>query len=193
LKEEKNYDYLIRGHGACGDGFYPHLKEVIGESFQGKRILDLGSNAGIISIRAVKEGASADCIEALGLYHRQFDFLCSYFGLSGSDSISLHKIYVEQIDQLPLLEYDIVLALAIMYHVGKLTVPGRAHKKMRKARQSVVKLICEKVKPNGMVIVRNRQMHDTEWDHEEFEKYDFYPTTVYTKSRIVTKYEKVSY
>jgi 2-polyprenyl-3-methyl-5-hydroxy-6-metoxy-1,4-benzoquinol methylase len=113
---------LIKGHGGCGDPAWPFIKEFL-EPIEGKRILDLGANAGIHAIRAAQAGAKeVVCIEAQDQYKDQFDFIYDYFCQKDGKRYNIRFIqgYVEDIPKLDLGYFDSVLAISILYHLGKL-------------------------------------------------------------------------
>jgi tRNA (mo5U34)-methyltransferase len=51
-------NFKIRGCRFCGDPAWPHIKQFLPDDLTGKRILDLGCNAGIYCIRAAFMGAN---------------------------------------------------------------------------------------------------------------------------------------
>jgi SAM-dependent methyltransferase len=187
---------MIRGHGGCGDLAYPYLIDVlIKNSIKGSRILDIGSNAGIHAIRLCQAGAKeVVCVEPVELYHKQFEFVLDYIQKKNNEvyNIVLIKDYAESLHndgvRLALGKFDIVIASAILYHIGKLTVRGRAKKEVERKRREVVEFICEL--SNGDIIVRERTEDNVKLDDEEFAKYGFYCAKRMKKSRIISCYIK---
>jgi len=182
-------DLLIKGHGGCGDPALPHVYSVLTKEIKGARILDLGSNAGIHAIRFAQKGAKQIvCIEALEMYHKQFSFVRGYIDRQLELPIKYVKGYVEEISDLVSGKFDIILALAILYHIGKMTVPGRRKEGIKKEREKVVKSLCEL--SCGNIVVRERKEEDMLLDDEEFAKYNFYCVNRTKKSRIISCYMK---
>jgi cyclopropane fatty-acyl-phospholipid synthase-like methyltransferase len=111
---------LIKGHGGCGDPAWPYIEELLKP--KGKRILDLGSNAGIHAIRACQAGAKeVVCFEALDEYKKQHDFIYDYFCKKDGKEypITFVKGFLERLGEFDLGYFDTVLAISILYHLGK--------------------------------------------------------------------------
>ena len=184
-------DLLIKGHGGCGDPVFKYILEVIDGNIENKRVLDLGANAGIHSLRAILFGAKeVVAIEALDLYHKQYAFIKKYFMKKYNKTFPIEflKGYIEKINNLVEGKFDIILALAIMYHIGKLTVKGRERKELKKERENAVKNICNLC--CGKIVIRERKWEDVEIDDNEFIKYGFVCNKRIDKSRIISCYEK---
>lgn len=114
-------DLMIKGHGGCGDPAWPFIREFLPD-LEGKRILDLGSNAGIHAIRACQAGAKeVVCFEALDEYKEQHDFIYDYFCKKDGKEypITFVKGFVERLGEFDLGYFDTVLAISILYHLGK--------------------------------------------------------------------------
>lgn len=113
-------DLQIKGHGGCGDPAWPFIEELLEP--EGKRILDLGSNAGIHAIRACQAGAKeVVCFEALDEYKEQHDFIYKHFCEKDGKEypITFVKGFVERLGEFDLGYFDTVLAISILYHLGK--------------------------------------------------------------------------
>jgi 2-polyprenyl-3-methyl-5-hydroxy-6-metoxy-1,4-benzoquinol methylase len=124
-------DLQIKGHGGCGDPAWPFIREYLPD-MEGMRILDVGSNAGIHAIRACQAGArEVVCIDALGQYEEQFDFVYKHFCEKDGvkHPITYKKMLAEDLwkyeDKLGY--FDVVFAISILYHLGKITRKRKAY------------------------------------------------------------------
>ena len=177
---------LIRGHGGCGDPAWPYIEELLQP--KGKRILDLGSNAGIHAIRACQAGAKeVVCIEVQDEHLEQAKFVQDYFEeREGKLPIVRIKAYVEDIPKLNLGYFDSVLALSILYHIGKLkNIEGRG---ILGQRLDVIRMICSLT---DHVIVRTRNEKHAHIDQGFFRMEQFRLAEKHERSRIFTVFERV--
>jgi tRNA (mo5U34)-methyltransferase len=97
--------------------FFDPLVAVCGGSLRGRRVLDLGSNAGYWSLCAIEAGADF----VLGIDGRQMhiDQAQLVFDAKGVDRdryrFELGNIFEHQLHE----QFDIVLCLGLMYHIAK--------------------------------------------------------------------------
>ncbi|MBE9143976.1 DUF1698 domain-containing protein [Planktothrix mougeotii LEGE 06226] len=85
----------------------PYLPEI-----QGKKVLELGSNASALSLEFIKRGAKVTAVEINPKYVAQANFVKQYFGLENLTIISEDVYNIHNLGQ-----FDIVLCLGILYHV----------------------------------------------------------------------------
>jgi tRNA (mo5U34)-methyltransferase len=97
-------------------GFDP-LVQVAGGSLEGKRVLDLGSNAGHWSLAAIEAGA--DFVMGIDGRQMHIDQAELVFEVKGIDrsryQFELGNIFEYEFDQ----SFDVVLCLGLMYHIAK--------------------------------------------------------------------------
>lgn len=98
--------------------FFDPLVELCGGTLTGKRVLDLGCNAGFWSLAAIDAGADA----VVGIDGRQMhvDQAKLVFRVKGVDRsryrFEVGDLFRTEIDDAP---FDIVLCLGLLYHVSK--------------------------------------------------------------------------
>jgi SAM-dependent methyltransferase len=109
-------DYVNR-HRQRRRTFFDPLVAVCGGSLRGRRVLDLGSNAGYWSLCAIEAGAEF----VLGIDGRQMhlDQAQLVFEAKGVDPsryrFELGNIFEHELHE----QFDIVLCLGLMYHIAK--------------------------------------------------------------------------
>lgn len=181
---------LIRGHGGCGDPAWPHIKVLLKP--KGKRILDLGSNAGIHAIRACQAGAKeVVCVEAQDEHLEQAQFIQDYFEeREGKLPIVRIKDFVENIGKLKLGYFDTVMAISILYHIGKLNPSPKVPKGEGKRVPTMLALIKQITEMTDHVIVRVRKQPYAVTYQKLFEDNDFRLTTKHERSRIFMEFKR---
>lgn len=101
--------------------FFEPLVQLFGGSLEGKRVLDLGCNAGFWSLNA----ARADCDYVLGVDGRQMhvDQANFVFEVEGVDKVRYDFVRGDlfEMDLHEFGRFDIVFCLGLMYHVSKHT------------------------------------------------------------------------
>jgi tRNA (mo5U34)-methyltransferase len=124
-----HYDFDLRGHRTCpasvdkANQRVVHFMEPVirhfGGSLKGKRVLDLGCNAGFFSLKAIEAG----CDFVLGIDGRQMhvDQANLVFDVNEIDPNRYQFVYDNILDfdygdEAP---FDIVLCLGVLYHVNK--------------------------------------------------------------------------
>jgi SAM-dependent methyltransferase len=112
-------DFRSNGHQQRMRYFFGPLIELCGGSLEGKRVLDLGCNAGFWSLVAVESG----CDFVLGIDGRQMhidqaDFVFEVKGVDkGRYEFVMGNVY--DLDFRDFGNFDIVLCLGLLYHVSK--------------------------------------------------------------------------
>jgi SAM-dependent methyltransferase len=99
--------------------FFDPLVTLLGESLAGKRVLDLGCNAGFWSLHAIESG----CDFVLGIDGREMhiDQASLVFDVKGvpKDRYRFVQANIFETDFAALGKFDVVLCLGLLYHVGK--------------------------------------------------------------------------
>jgi hypothetical protein len=82
-----------------------------------KIVLDIGTNAGLYAVQAIKEGAKhVYAVEALKPFQKQAEFVINYFGVD--DRVTLIKNYAEDVNWRDFNRVDIIFAFNTLYWVG---------------------------------------------------------------------------
>jgi SAM-dependent methyltransferase len=108
----------VNRHAQRREYFFAPLVRLCGGSLQGRRVLDLGCNAGFWSLAAIEAGADF----VLGLDGRQMhvDQARLVFEAKGVDPsryrFELADVFAAELDEPP---FDVVLCLGLLYHVSK--------------------------------------------------------------------------
>lgn len=110
---------VINRHEQRKDYYFRPLVDLCGGSLAGKRVLDLGCNAGFWSLRSVESG----CDYVLGIDGRQMhiDQAEFVFDVKGVDK-ARYDFWCGNVFDLLTKDpgkFDIVLFLGLMYHIGK--------------------------------------------------------------------------
>lgn len=109
--------YNVIRHPLRREHIFPKLLEMYGGSFSGKRILDLGCNAGWWSIEAIKKGADFVLgIDARDMHIEQARFVASVYGIKNAE---FKKMNVFDVSLDTVGEFDICFCLGLLYHVNK--------------------------------------------------------------------------
>jgi len=109
----------VHRHAQRKKHFFDPLVALLGGSLEGKRVLDLGCNAGFWSLHAIEAG----CDFVLGIDGRQMhvDQANFVFETKGIDPrryrFERHNLF--DLDFSGLGRFDIVLCLGLLYHVNK--------------------------------------------------------------------------
>ncbi len=110
---------VINRHQQRKRYFFDPLVKFLGGSLAGKRVLDLGCNAGFWSLHAVLQG----CAQVVGIDGRQMhiDQANFVFEVNEIDKTrySFHTGNLFTMDIQSFGEFDIVFCLGLMYHVSK--------------------------------------------------------------------------
>ena len=108
----------VNRHAQRRSYFFSPLVRLAGGSLAGKRVLDLGCNAGYWSLAAIEEGADF----VLGIDGRQMhiDQANLVFSVKGVEA-TRYRFELSDIFELKLAEdpFDIVLCLGLLYHVSR--------------------------------------------------------------------------
>jgi 2-polyprenyl-3-methyl-5-hydroxy-6-metoxy-1,4-benzoquinol methylase len=104
-----------------GEYAWSYIKQLLPESLKGKRVLDLGCNAGLFCVRCAQMGADEVVgIDADPVHLRQNEFLREYFD---TPNVRIINDNLENIPNMNLGKFDIVLAIAVLYWVGRFGKP----------------------------------------------------------------------
>jgi len=113
-------DLSTPGATNCGDPLWPSIRKLLPKYLKRKRILDLGSNAGIYCVRAALEGAEVVGVESLESWMKQAQFVKDYFEKKHERKLNITYVQnrIEEAYK-DLGKFDAVLATAFLYHVSK--------------------------------------------------------------------------
>ena len=160
------------------DLIWGRINSFISKNIKGKKILDLGCNAGYYSIMAAKNGASVVAIESLEKAYNQFKFLKDYYEKLWNTKLDITFIQkdISDIDFKSLGKFDYIFALSVLYHVGN----HKFGKGTKEALQEQSRIISILSKMSDTFIVRarkrkrtNSEFYDAKHYNKVFGKYGF--------------------
>lgn len=101
-------------------GDFPALKwreiaDYLPADLSGKRVLDIGCNAGFYSFALARRGAEVLGIDREPLYLRQAEWAARQFGLAGR--VRFERRQVHEFARGPRQRFDIILFLGVFYHL----------------------------------------------------------------------------
>lgn len=109
----------INRHQQRKNYFFDPMVELLGGSLEGKRVLDLGCNAGFWSLQAVEAG----CDYVLGVDGRQSNIDQANFVFEAKEIEDDRYDFIADdlfgVDLESFGEFDVVLCLGLMYHISK--------------------------------------------------------------------------
>lgn len=109
----------VRRHNQRKRHFFDPLVELFGGNLEGKRVLDIGCNAGFWSLHAIEAG----CDFVLGVDGRQMhvDQANLVFETKRVDASRYRflRSNIFDLDLVPFGQFDIVLCLGFLYHINK--------------------------------------------------------------------------
>jgi SAM-dependent methyltransferase len=156
----------INRHGQRVKYFFDPLVSLLGGSLAGKRILDLGCNAGFWSLLAIQHG----CARVVGIDGRQMHVDQANFVFSvheiPADRFAFIQANVFDIDFKSLGSFDIVFCLGLLYHVSK---PMELIEKIASASSDILVIDTRVAKGKGSFIeIRHEDTSDPRhaYDHQ---------------------------
>jgi SAM-dependent methyltransferase len=156
-----------------GECAWSYIKQLLPESLEGKRVLDLGSNAGLFCIRTAQMGAEESIgIEREPKHLRQCDFLKQYFD---TPNVKFINSDLENLSAINLGKFDIVLAIAVLYWVGRGSGTAKGHHYDKVYRDKEIKFIQHVTTLSDEFIVRARgsQYNNSEYYSKLFDRCGF--------------------
>ena len=99
--------------------FFEPLVELCGGTLEGKRVLDLGCNAGWWSLKAIEAGADYVLgVDGRRMHVEQSEFVFGVKGVDG-DRHDFVQANLFDLDFRRYGEFDVVLCLGLLYHISK--------------------------------------------------------------------------
>jgi cyclopropane fatty-acyl-phospholipid synthase-like methyltransferase len=158
-----------------GEYAWNHIVKFLPEEMGGMRVLDLGSNAGLFSVRCAQRGAS----EVIGIekekkHFKQSKFLIDYFSQEKELPVRIINSPLESIGSLNLGKFDLVLAISVLYWVGR----KRGDKYSKENRNRELKFIDTLCQMTDRVLVRcrNKKYNNESYYKEVFKNRGFVHT-----------------
>ncbi len=137
-----------------GEYAWNYIKQLLPDSLEGKRVLDLGSNAGLFCVRTAQMGAKEVVgIEREQKHLRQCAFLKEYFN---TNNVRFVTGNLEDVKGMNLGKFDIILAIAVLYWVGRSGGVGKGHHYDKVYRDREIKFINHITTLSDYFIVRAR-------------------------------------
>jgi SAM-dependent methyltransferase len=166
------------GHSKwSGDFSWNYISQIIKDSnfsLENKRVLDLGSNAGLFVIRAAQAGAKEVIgVESDGRHILQSKFIHSFF--SEQDGKNYNVFFrqgtCEKTVNEKLGHFDLTLAISVLYHVGLKGTKYYTDKHLSQ-QENFIKRLCG-MTDNVVVRTRNKPYNDGDYYSKTFAKFDF--------------------
>lgn len=114
---------VSKGCDWCGDPAWENIKKLLPDDLTGKRVLDIGCNAGIISVRTAQLGAKVIGIDWSGWrpdwdFQEQRAFVKEVFKdkAQGVLDVTFEQCRMEDYLRKPVGRFDYVLAIASIYY-----------------------------------------------------------------------------
>lgn len=123
-----------------GEYAWQYIKPLLPD-LEGKRVLDLGSNAGLFSVRCAQMGAKEVIgIEKSAKHLKQCKFVKEYFNVANVRFINAN---LESLYTMGIGKFDVILAIAVLYWVGRVGKVGKTHydKKYRDIEFNFIKYV----------------------------------------------------
>ena len=160
-----------------GEYAWKYIKQLLPKSLEGKRVLDLGSNAGLFCIRAAQMGAK----EVIGVerepkHLKQCAFLKSYFDV---DNVKFVNTNLENLPTMDIGKFDVILAIAVLYWVGRAGATKHTHynEVYRLKEIEFIKHVTT-LADSFIVRVRGKQYNNSDYYSEIFSSCGFEMTRV---------------
>jgi SAM-dependent methyltransferase len=140
-----------------GEYFWPQIKKFLSADLEGKRILDLGCNAGYYCMSS----AFLNCKEVIGIesdnrFFKQAEFIKSYYENKLNkkfDNVKYIHSDISFVNFDELGKFDYILAIAVLYHIGKHQF-GKYTPKTMEEQTRIIQILCN-ITDN--IIVRSRR------------------------------------
>lgn len=173
-----------------GELAWGYIKPFLPASLDGMRILDLGSNAGLFSVRCAQMGAREVIgIENYPLHLRQCEFVKEYFK---TDNVSFIKASLENLPKMDIGKFDVILAIAVLYWVGRHDASLEHYCEDNRKRE--IEFIKHLATLSDCIIVRgrNKEFNNDVYYNGVFGDLGFGNTTVHESEseRVMMKYER---
>lgn len=136
-----------------GEHIWPFIRDCLPENLSGMLVMDIGANACYYSCMLALEGVNVISIEPNPLYYKQAQFLKKYYEEKHQKELSV-TILKKSISDIDLSEYkfDFVLALSILYFVGR----QFGEKYSDAALKEMKRVVKELTQTTNKVVVRTR-------------------------------------
>ena len=179
-----NFDGIIsRKSKISGIPLWKTIKsKYLPENMDGMRILDLGCNAGFISIQSAMLGAEVIGVERHDPYFKQAKFTKTFFEEKSKTPLNV-KFIQSDISDVNLEEmgrFDMIYALAILYHIGKHKFGKYTDESLNEQKAVMEKLT--NMTDQILVRTRNAKFNSVKYYGDIFNKFNFKATNVIVES-----------
>jgi cyclopropane fatty-acyl-phospholipid synthase-like methyltransferase len=148
-------------------------KQYLPDSMNGMRVLDLGCNAGYFSVQSAILGADVIGVEGSSKFFKQAEFTKKFFEerYKQSFKIKFLKTDISDLDFNSLGYFDYILAISILYHIGKFKF-GKNTKEALFEQEIVIQKLTNMT--NKIIVrTRNTKYNSVEYYNKIFEKFNF--------------------
>ena len=137
-----------------GAPIWPDIRSLMQDDLYGARILDIGSNAAYYSMMLVLEGVDVVMVESSPLYFKQGKWTKHYYEEKYNKklSVSMYNKSISKMDISELGYFDYILALSVIYFIGK-EFGGTYSDGAMREQSRVISELC---KITDRIIIRTR-------------------------------------
>lgn len=173
-----------------GELAWKYIESFLPNSLDGMRILDLGSNAGLFSVRCGQMGAREVIgIENNSLHLKQCKFIKEYFE---TDNVSFINANLENLSKMNIGKFDVVLAIAVLYWIGRYNQSGKHYCGANRKRE--IEFIEHLVTLSDCFIIRgrNKKFNNDIYYNKIFGDLGFDNVTIHESesNRVIMKYTR---
>lgn len=114
-------EYTTNEKLISGEEVWPDIRSMLPDDISGMRFLDIGANACYYSFMLALEGAEVLSIEPDKVFCKQALFLKSYYEETYKQTlpVTIQRKSISDVELSEIGEFDFVLALSVLYFVGK--------------------------------------------------------------------------
>jgi SAM-dependent methyltransferase len=158
-----------------GEVLWNKIKTFLPETLEGKRVLDLGCNAGYYCIKSLL----LNCKEVIGIerdlhYYNQALFVKEFYEEKLNkklDNIKYIRNDISDINFNELGKFDYVFAISILYHIGKHKFGKYTPEAMNEQRKIIG--ILTKISPKIIVRCRNKEVNGVKHYDKIFKEFGY--------------------
>jgi SAM-dependent methyltransferase len=161
-------------NAGAGEKAWKSIKKFLPDNLKGKRVLDLGCNAGYYSIQSLLLGAKEVVgIELSPIFFKQALFIKDFFEKKEKKTLNVKYIQsnISDVDFESLGNFEYIFAIAVLYHIGKHQY-GKYTPKALQEQKNIIKKLTG-MSNNVIVRSRNSQYNSAKYYSTIFSAFDF--------------------